>query len=60
MSEEERRAFEGLRDLLEPQDHDDQFIDIDDVIDGNAAFNISHAGGEFQEILEDFQSQEQR
>jgi hypothetical protein len=61
MSEEEHRAFERLRDLPESQDHDDnQFIDIDDVIDGNAAFDISHAGGEFHEILEDCLSQEQR
>jgi hypothetical protein len=51
MDEDEHRAFDSMWDL--PEDHNDNRIDVNDVLAGVAPIDISHVGGEFQAILED-------
>jgi hypothetical protein len=57
MNEHERHAFDKLRDI--PEDHDDEEIYIADVLDGSTPLDISHAGGEFVELLEEDLRKEQ-
>ena len=33
--------------------HDYEMFDLDDIVDGYYLANLSHAGGEFSEMLED-------
>jgi hypothetical protein len=57
MNEEERMAYDAARDI--PEDEDDGYVTEDepmnimDILDGTAELNLSHAGGEFQHIVED-------
>lgn len=57
LSEERRRQFVALRDGVgfdeqnDDEDFDGQAMDIDDVLRGDVEFDISHAGGEFQDQL---------
>lgn len=56
MDEDERAAFDAARDI--PENHDDDFvtddeIDINDVLDGRTQIDLSHAGGEFQDIIDE-------
>ena len=55
MNNEERQAFEKVRDIPDSiYDNDnDQLMNIEDVLDGSMRMGLSHAGGEFQQILED-------
>jgi hypothetical protein len=55
MNNEERQAFEKARDIPDSIcDNDyDQLMTIDDVLDGSMPMGLSHAGGEFQQILEE-------
>jgi len=54
MTPEERRALEALQDLPDENEHDmdDDFeeMNLDSVLDGSAALDISHGGGEFAEL----------
>ncbi|KAG6894438.1 hypothetical protein C0993_011454 [Termitomyces sp. T159_Od127] len=52
-----QRALDEIRDIPEDSntlDHNDaNWVDIDKVIEGQASINLSHAGGEFQELFEE-------
>lgn len=56
-NEERQRLLSQIQDIPESnnaQDQDnDTWIDIDSVIDGQTPINLSHAGGEFRELLEE-------
>jgi hypothetical protein len=55
MSEEQRLKFvalqtgEGFSEGTDGGDFEDQAMDIDDVLRGDVQFDISNAGGEFEE-----------
>lgn len=57
LNEEDLIAFNAARDI--PEDNDDGYItepepmDMNDVLDGTTELNFSHAGGEFQDIMEE-------
>ena len=55
MDNDERQVFESARDI--PDDiHDNDsslLMNIDDILDGSVTMGFSHAGREFQQILED-------
>ena len=56
MDEDERAAFDAARDI--PEDDNDGYItenemNIEDVLDGTTPIDLSHAGGEFQHIIEE-------
>ena len=58
MNEEERMAYDASWDIPKDDDHDwyfteDKPMNIIDVLDGTAELNLSHAGGEFQHIVEE-------
>jgi hypothetical protein len=56
MDMDERIALEALRDRPEDMDSDPSdnlWINVDQVVDGSTRLNISHAGGEFREMLEE-------
>jgi hypothetical protein len=54
MNEEEHLAYDAACDIP-----DDGYVDeggpmdINDVLDGTMTLNLSHAGGEFQNIIEE-------
>ena len=56
MDEDEHAAYNAARDI--PEDENDGFVtedemDFNDVLDGTTRMDFSHAGGEFQHILEE-------
>jgi hypothetical protein len=55
MNEEERIAYDAAWDL--PQDNgyitDDEPMNINHVLDGTIQLDVSYAGGEFQQIMEE-------
>ena len=56
MDEDEHAIFDAARDI--PDNDDDGYvteneININDVIDGTTQIDLSHAGGEFQHIIEE-------
>jgi hypothetical protein len=56
MDEDERAAFEAARDM--PEDDNDGYvteneINFNDVLDGTTLIDLSHAGGEFQDIIDE-------
>ena len=56
MNEDERATYDAARDI--PDDGNDGYvvdheIDINDVLDGTIQLDFSHAGGEFQHIMEE-------
>lgn len=56
MDNKERQAFEDARDIPDSTyDNDNDLLmnNIDDILDGSARLDVSHAGGEFQQILEE-------
>ena len=55
MNEEERMAYDAAWDVPEDDGYvtEDKPMNINDVIDGTAELNLSHAGGEFQYIVEE-------
>ena len=52
MDKEEREAFENARDIPQYNDDGNFLMNIDEVLDGSTIMGLSHAGGEFQQILE--------
>jgi hypothetical protein len=64
MSEEDRIAYDAARDIPENQDDgyvtDCEPMDINDVLDGTAQLDVSHAGGEFRQIMEEELHQQSR
>jgi hypothetical protein len=55
MSVEEQRALEALQELPIVDDNDVDYYDpedinMKDILDGSATLNISHGGGEFNEL----------
>jgi Txe/YoeB family toxin of Txe-Axe toxin-antitoxin module len=54
MNNEERQNFEKARDIPDRGlDNDSNLMNIDDILDGSTIMGLSHAGGEFQQILEE-------
>jgi hypothetical protein len=56
MDEDQRAIYDAARDIPEvPNDGyvTDNEMDINDVLDGTTRIDLSHAGGEFQHILEE-------
>ena len=56
MSEDQRAIYDAARDI--PENEDDGYVtdhemDINDVLDGRTRLDFSHAGGEFQHIMEE-------
>jgi len=56
MNEDERAIYDAARDI--PEDNDDGYItdnemDINNVLDGTTQMEFSHAGKEFQHIVEE-------
>ena len=54
MDEFKRRAMESLRDI--PEDESELCglgSDIGNILDGSVPLDLSHAGGEFNQILEE-------
>ena len=63
MNEVERAEYDAARDI--PEDEGDGYetdheIDINDVLDGTTGLDFSHAGGEFQQIMEEELQQQGR
>lgn len=61
MDEDQRLAFEAMRDI--PNYEHDATANEDSIshlMDGTLPFDLSHAGGEFQQILEDGLDSERR
>jgi hypothetical protein len=55
MNEDERMAYNAARDIPEGDGYvtEDEPMDINDILYGTAELNSSHAGGEFQHIVEE-------
>jgi hypothetical protein len=55
MNEDERMAYDAARDIPEDDGYvtEDELMDLNDILDGTAELNFSHAGGEFQHIVEE-------
>jgi hypothetical protein len=54
MNDEERAIYDAARDIPEDGSVDEQEpMDINDVLDGAAQLDFSHAGSEFQHIMEE-------
>ncbi len=57
MNEEECVAYNAAQDIPEAEDDgyttDYEPMDIGDVLDGTVQLDVSHAGGEFQQIIEE-------
>ncbi|KAG6898559.1 hypothetical protein C0993_006025, partial [Termitomyces sp. T159_Od127] len=55
--DERQRALDEIHNILEDSNTLDynnaNWADIDEVIEGQASINLSHAGGEFQELFEE-------
>lgn len=65
MSEDDLAAYNRARqDIPDVVDDgyvtDDEPMDINTVLDGYAELNLSHAGGEFQDIMEEELHHQQR
>ena len=62
MNDEERIAYDAARDIPEGDGYvtDDEPMNINDVLDGTTQLNASHAGGEFQQIMEEELRQQSR
>jgi hypothetical protein len=55
MDNEEQQAFESARDIpdINNDNDNDSMLNIGDILDGSMCIDLSHAGGEFQQILEE-------
>jgi hypothetical protein len=57
MNEEDRIAYDAARDIPEVEEDgyvtEDEPMHINDVLDGTTDLNLSHAGGEFHQIMEE-------
>ena len=55
LNDEDRAAYNAAQDVPEDDDFvtEPELMDINDVLDGTAELNFSHAGGEFQDIMEE-------
>lgn len=55
MNEDERMAYDAARDIPEDDGYvtEDEPMNIDNILDGTVELNFSHAGGEFQHIVEE-------
>jgi hypothetical protein len=53
MTPAEQRAFQEMRELPKEQDSDD-WIMLDDVLDGSIPLDISHEGGELDGLGDEF------
>jgi hypothetical protein len=63
MNDEQRASYDAVRDIPEDDDGyvtDHEPMDINDVLDGTAQLDLSHAGGEFQHIMEEELHQQNR
>ncbi|RDB21532.1 hypothetical protein Hypma_011938 [Hypsizygus marmoreus] len=52
-TEEDRQILNAIRDMPEYSALDAGDICVDDILDGTVPIELSHAGGEFQQLLED-------
>jgi hypothetical protein len=53
MDEVQRRSIEALHDIPEGSDQADDGLGINDILDGSTPLDLSHAGGEFSQLLEE-------
>ena len=53
MTPAEQRAFQEMRELPKEQDSND-WIMLDDVLDGSIPLDISHEGGELDGLRDEF------
>ena len=56
MSDEQCASYDAVQDIPEDDDGyvtDHEPMDINDVLDGTAQLDLSHAGGKFQHIMEE-------
>ena len=62
MNDEERIAYDAAWDIPEGDGYvtDDEPMNINNVLDGTTQLNASHAGGKFQQIMEEELRQESR
>jgi hypothetical protein len=61
MTEGDRLAYDAARDVPEDDGYvTEEPMDINDVLDGTAGLDFSHAGGEFQHIMEEELRQQSR
>ena len=63
MDNEQGALYDAARDILEDNDGyvtDHEPMDINDVLDGTAQLDLSHAGGEFHHIIEEELHQQNR
>jgi hypothetical protein len=64
MNDEQRVTYDAARDI--PEDDDGSYVaehepmDINNVLDDTAQLDLSHAGGEFQHIMEEELHQQNR
>ncbi|KAG6847569.1 hypothetical protein H0H93_007343 [Arthromyces matolae] len=55
LEDKEREVINAIRDMPDYEDlnnDDDDFVDPGRILDGAVAIDISHAGGEFQQLME--------
>ena len=53
MTTAERNAFQEMREL--PIEHDSEdWIMLPDILDGSVPLHMSHEGGEFEELTEEY------
>jgi hypothetical protein len=51
MTPDERRSFQALRELpAEAEQNSDDWIMLDEVLDGSYRLDVSHAGGELSAL----------
>jgi len=53
MTPAEREAFQEMRELSVEQDSED-WIMLPDILDGSVSLDMSHEGGEFEELTEEY------
>jgi hypothetical protein len=54
MTPAEKQAFQEMRELPMEQDSDDWII-LPDILDGTVPLEMSHEGGEFEGLKEEYQ-----
>ena len=63
MNDEQHASYDAACDIPEDDDGyitDHKLMDINDILNGTALLDLSHAGGEFQHIMEEELHQQNR
>lgn len=62
MDEEKRRQFDQFREMphvedddgwMDIEDDEGRAMDVDEVLAGHVGFDVSHAGGEFHQLVDE-------